>query len=89
MAFFNNTRDEDTVEDYPLLRHFSPADSLQLVELRQWIEKQAGTQRADEVFQFVKFHNEKSEFGQRVCAELLVQKITIVKKIRLRDHILR
>ncbi len=55
LAFFNNTRDEDTVEDYPLLRHFSPADSLLLRELRQWIEKQAGAQRAHEVFQFVKF----------------------------------
>ncbi|MFZ4560018.1 MAG: DUF1553 domain-containing protein [Saprospiraceae bacterium] len=55
LAFFNNTRDEDTVEDYPLLRHFPPADSLRLLELRQWIEKQAGAQRARELFQFVKF----------------------------------
>ena len=29
MAFFNNTRDEDTYADYPLLREYKKDDSLQ------------------------------------------------------------
>jgi hypothetical protein len=30
MAFFNNTRDEDTYDDYPLIREFHETDSAKL-----------------------------------------------------------
>lgn len=40
-AFFNNNRDADTYEDYPLLRHFAGADSLNLLALRRWLEQNA------------------------------------------------
>ena len=36
-AFFNNTRDEDVTSDTPTLRFYKPADSLKIIQLRQYI----------------------------------------------------
>ena len=39
LAFFNNSRDEDTYEDYPILRLLEKEDSLQLVQITNWLTK--------------------------------------------------
>ena len=39
MAFFNNTRDEDTEIDYPLLRIYNGKDSMQWVDLQKWFSQ--------------------------------------------------
>ncbi|MBL7827773.1 MAG: DUF1553 domain-containing protein, partial [Saprospiraceae bacterium] len=52
-AFFNNSRDEDTWEDYPALRHFSKDDSLKLLKLHGWLAQEVSTQKADEIRLFV------------------------------------
>ncbi|WP_090603002.1 DUF1553 domain-containing protein [Parapedobacter koreensis] len=39
MAFFNNTRDEDTPGDYPTLRFYNEEDSAKVVLIKQWIAK--------------------------------------------------
>jgi hypothetical protein len=54
MAFFNDTRDEDTFADYPLLRKFSPADSVSLGRLVDWVRGRAGEQRALDVRRFLR-----------------------------------
>jgi hypothetical protein len=54
VAFFNNTRDEDTYADYPLLVHFAREDSARLEKLKAWISQQASEQKSNEVYQFVK-----------------------------------
>lgn len=54
MAFFNNTRDEDTHKDYPLLRMYRPADSLKLVELSNWVRNVEDEKRANEIKHFLK-----------------------------------
>lgn len=53
MAFFNNTRDEDTYDEYPLLREFHKTDSVKFTELRQWL-KQNAPSKAKELVRFVK-----------------------------------
>ncbi len=53
-AFFNNTRDEDTYDDYPGLRHFEPADEAKLQEIRQWVTAHASPEKATQVYQFAK-----------------------------------
>jgi hypothetical protein len=40
MAFFNDTRDEDTFEDYPVLRGFDSTQKKELSELKEWLYKQ-------------------------------------------------
>lgn len=54
MAFFNNTRDEDTFDDYPVFRHFEGDDSLKFVELKSWLGENAQTEEVDEITTFLK-----------------------------------
>ncbi len=54
LAFFNNTRDEDTPDDYPLLRQFTKEDEATLQSVKAWIEKNATPEKANEVATFVK-----------------------------------
>jgi len=54
LAFFNNTRDEDTYADYPLYRHLEKEDESKLKEITQWVEQNASKEKAREIYQFVK-----------------------------------
>lgn len=54
LAFFNNTRDEDNPDDYPLLRQFDSSANRKLMDLRDWVSKNAGVARAKEVYTFLK-----------------------------------
>jgi hypothetical protein len=53
-AFFNNTRDEDTFDDYPFLRHMPSADSLKLVKLVNWLKINASEKQARDIATFLK-----------------------------------
>ena len=54
MAFFNDTRDEDTYADYPLLRQLSVKDSLNVVSLSDWVRKVGAPGQAGEVDWFLR-----------------------------------
>lgn len=54
LAFFNNTRDEDTQADYPLLRHFSDSDRMQLDSLGSWLAVHATAPERETALKFVK-----------------------------------
>jgi hypothetical protein len=54
MAFFNNTRDENTEFDYPLLRHFSDSANEKLNELASWLKTNADDKTTNEIKQFLK-----------------------------------
>lgn len=54
MAFFNNSRDEDTHADYPLLRHINDSMKRELDEVVNWVRQQSGDQQAADIKQFVK-----------------------------------
>ncbi|MFA6945687.1 MAG: DUF1553 domain-containing protein, partial [Pedobacter sp.] len=54
MAFFNNTRDEDTNADYPLLRQYSTQDSLKLLQLTSWLKSNTSEAHAKKYFDFLK-----------------------------------
>jgi len=53
-AFFNDTRDEDTQADYPVLRHYNEMDSRRLDSIVNWVEKNGSKRKADEVNKFLK-----------------------------------
>jgi len=53
LAFFNNTRDEDTYADYPLLREYHGTDSLKFLGLQTWLQKNMPS-RKDDVIHFLK-----------------------------------
>jgi len=54
LAFFNNTRDEDTEADYPLLRQYNTADSTDLQSLVKWIGENSSAEKAKEYYTFLK-----------------------------------
>lgn len=54
MAFFNDTRDEDSYADYPLLRQFSAKDSLDVVKLTEWVREHGSAAQAREIEWFLR-----------------------------------
>lgn len=54
MAFFNNTRDEDTYYDYPVLRHMDESSLKKLTDIENWIAKEVSPEKAKEIYTFVK-----------------------------------
>lgn len=53
-AYFNNTRDEDTHLDYPLLRHYNEEQLADLQQVAQWLGETVSDQEKKEVMTFLK-----------------------------------
>ncbi len=53
-AFFNNTRDEDTYDDYPWIKQFTGEDSLSLITLNKWVNQISGPEKATEISTFLR-----------------------------------
>ncbi|GAB3014840.1 hypothetical protein GCM10027051_18050 [Niabella terrae] len=54
MAFFNNTRDEDSFEEFPLLREYKDKDSLVFENLKGWLQKSVSPAAYSETIRFIK-----------------------------------
>lgn len=54
LAFFNNSRDEDSQDDYPLLRHYNDTLQQELLKVADWVEKDSSPEKAKEVATFLK-----------------------------------
>ncbi len=54
LAFFNNSRDEDTEEDYPLLRHFNDSLQQEVQSLTAWLRKNTTEEKAVKWNRFVR-----------------------------------
>jgi hypothetical protein len=82
MAFFNNTRDNDTSGDYPLLRQYHKEDSVKLMEVKAWLDKNVTAEKSKEQYTFLKtgqpiyYSLTCKPFGNAVVSEanLLVRK---------------
>jgi hypothetical protein len=54
MAFYNNSRDEDTGGDYPLLRHYESEDSVGHLKVVEWLKKNNYKKEAAEADLFLR-----------------------------------
>ncbi len=54
LAFFNNSRDEDTQAEYPLLRQYKTEDSIKLREVVKWVNQNVSEQKSKEYYKFLK-----------------------------------
>ena len=78
-AFFNNTRDEDVTSDTPTLRFYKPADSLKIIQLRQFVsskavdpkQAQADVNRFTHLVRTIEPKINSHDFDQYVNASLL------------------
>jgi hypothetical protein len=77
MAFFNNTRDEDTPGEHPNLRIYEEEDHQRLEKIRTWVRSNAGTEKELEVTRFLKTLEPKfhpHDFDQFINGELIDNK---------------
>jgi hypothetical protein len=77
MAFFNNTRDEDTPGEHPNLRLYEEEDHQRLEKIRNWVRSNAGTEKELEVTRFLKTLEPKfhpHDFDQFINGELIDNK---------------
>lgn len=54
LAFFNNSRDEDTEADYPLLRTFNDSIQLKLNTLQNWLKQHTTEEQTISIINFLK-----------------------------------
>jgi len=54
MAFFNNSRDVDSEEDYPLLRRYEKEDSTEALRIKEWIFQNASADEAKKYYALLK-----------------------------------
>lgn len=74
MAFFNNTRDEDTEGEHPNLRTYQEEDEEKLQQIRAWVKQHAGAEKETEVTRFLKTLEPKyhpHDFDRFVNGELI------------------
>ncbi len=83
MAFFNNTRDEDTYNDYPLLREYHKEDSVKYTKLKNWLQEN-GKDREKELIKFVK--TQEPAINSLVADKLTNGAITDTKWLVLRNN---
>ncbi|MES2795125.1 MAG: DUF1553 domain-containing protein [Bacteroidota bacterium] len=53
-SFFNNTRDEDTFDEYPVLRHFNDSLTTKFNQLNSWLGQNTNPQKQAEILKFIK-----------------------------------
>lgn len=74
MAFFNNTRDEDTDGEHPNLRIYEEKDHRKLEEIRAWVLNHTNAEKEFEVTRFLKTLEPKihpHDFDKFVNGELI------------------
>ncbi len=54
MAFFNNSRDCDSQEDYPLLRRFEKEDSIEALRIKEWLKQNGSDAEAKKFYRLLK-----------------------------------
>ncbi|GAC1485532.1 MAG: hypothetical protein NVS1B13_12210 [Flavisolibacter sp.] len=84
MAFFNDTRDEDTSADYPLLRHYSTQDSLKLQILIEWLKKNNFHDQVAPIKKFLKTW--QPSVNSILCDEFTNSELNDTKWLALRNH---
>lgn len=74
MAFFNNTRDEDTEGEHPNLRTYQEEDEKKLQQIRDWVKQHASADKEADVTRFLKTLEPKyhpHDFDRFVNGELI------------------
>ncbi|HRH51302.1 MAG TPA: DUF1553 domain-containing protein [Panacibacter sp.] len=84
MAFFNDTRDEDTYADYPLLRTYNDSMQQQLVTVVNWLKQNTTTQKAKEVYTFLKTW--QPSYNSLTCDSFTNSELSDTKWLAFRNH---
>ncbi len=84
MAFFNDTRDEDTYADYPSLREFNDSMKTELTTLVSWIKQNASVEKARELYSFLKTW--EPSYNSLVCDSFTNSELSDTKWLAFRNN---
>ena len=84
MAFFNNSRDEDTFDDYPILRHYNDSLKLHLNRVVNWVKNNVSEKESKEVRQFLKTW--QPAYNSLTCDSFINSELSDTKWLALRNH---
>ena len=84
MAFYNDTRDEDTYADYPLLRSYPDSLQKQLMFVISWLKKNVSPDKAKEIYTFLKTWQPAQ--NSLTCDRFINSELNDTKWLALRDH---
>lgn len=84
MAFFNNSRDEDTADNEPLLRLFPDSVQTSIDQIRHWIiQNTTGEERLKDEMQFIRTMEPK--IHTHLCTDFVNGELSDTKYLALRD----
>jgi Protein of unknown function (DUF1553)/Protein of unknown function (DUF1549)/Planctomycete cytochrome C/Carbohydrate binding module (family 6) len=84
LAFFNNSRDEDTYADYPLLRHFNDSAVTVLNKVFEWVKNNASLQEANAAKLFLK--TQQPALNSLTCDEFINSELNDTKWLAFRKN---
>lgn len=84
MAFFNDTRDEDTEGDYPKLRSFDDTLQQELTTVVNWVKQNVSAQKSKEVYTFLKTW--QPSYNSLTCDSFTNSELTDTKWLAFRNH---
>ena len=84
LAFFNNSRDEDTEADYPLLRSYNDSMQQEVLNIKNWLKQHVSPQKAAEVYTFLKTW--QPAFNSLVCDSFTNSELMDTKWLSFRNN---
>lgn len=84
VAFFNNTRDEDTYADYPLLRSFNDSASAEKNKLQAWLQHNSSVAQTNEIIRFVRTW--QPAINSLYCDQFVNSELNDTKWAAFRNH---
>lgn len=86
MAFFNDTRDEDTQADYPLLRHYNDSMQQEVRNVVKWVNQAVSSQKAAAINTFLKTW--QPAYNSLTCDSFTNSELNDTKWLAFRNHAL-
>ena len=83
MAFFNNTRDEDSYADYPLLRHYSDSAQKEKDKLIGWLQQHSTLAQTNTINLFLKTW--QPAFNSLTCDQFINSELSDTKWLAFRN----
>ncbi len=84
LAFFNNTRDEDTFADYPLLRIYNDSMQQEVINVRNWFSKNTSPKKSAEIHTFLKTW--QPAHNSLTCDSFTNSELNDTKWLAFRNH---
>ena len=84
LAFFNNSRDEDTYDEYPVYRHYDITQKAKLIGLENWLSKSVSEKEKNEIVLFLK--TLQPSHNSLKCDEFVNSELSDTKWLAMRNH---